>query len=239
MSSKRTIQEWRHAIDVLNSYAAEFSGMEDKILPLLKYSYDRLKGDQVKSCLLYFALFPEDKIPKEKLIEYWICEGTIDGREGIEKTENKGYDIIGSLVRAYVRMEEFDHNGKGYVRMHDVVREMALWIASDLGKQKEAFIVRAGVGLYEIPKVKNWNVVRRMSLMNNKIVHLAGNPECLKLTTLLLQRANLSNIFGEFFKSMPKLVVLDISGNKYIFELPDEISNLVSLQYLIARVYKT
>ncbi|CAA7034200.1 unnamed protein product [Microthlaspi erraticum] len=33
MSCKRTIQEWRHAIDVLTSYAIEFSGMEDKILP--------------------------------------------------------------------------------------------------------------------------------------------------------------------------------------------------------------
>ncbi|KAL1211021.1 putative disease resistance protein [Cardamine amara subsp. amara] len=233
MSSKRTIQEWRHAIDILNSYAAEFSGMDDKILPLLKYSYDSVKGEEVKSCLLYCALFPEDdKIPKEKLIEYWTCEGIIDGSEGIEKAENKGYDIIGSLVRASLLMDSGNWNGEVFVRMHDVVREMALWIASDLGKQKEAFIVRAGVGLYEIPKVKNWNVVRRMSLMNNKIVHLAGSPECLKLTTLLLQRANLSNILGEFFKSMPKLAVLDLSGNKHIFELPDEISNLVSLQYL-------
>ncbi|KAG2302699.1 hypothetical protein Bca52824_031350 [Brassica carinata] len=55
MACKRTVQEWHHAIDVLTSYAAEFSGMEDEILPILKYSYDNLKGEHVKSCLLYCA----------------------------------------------------------------------------------------------------------------------------------------------------------------------------------------
>ncbi|KAL1214779.1 putative disease resistance protein [Cardamine amara subsp. amara] len=232
MSCKRTVQEWRHAIYVLNSYAAEFSGMDDKILPLLKFSYDSLNGEHVKSCLLYCSLFPEDyKISKEKLIEYWIGEGIIDGSEGIEMAENKGYDIIGSLVCASLLMSGVNEDGKVFVCMHDVVREMALWIASDLGKQKEAFIVRAGVRLSEIPKVKNWKVVRKMSLMHNKIVHLAGSHACLELTTLLLQRTKLKIISSEFFTSMAKLTVLDLSSNE-ISELPEGISNLVSLQYL-------
>ncbi|XP_010473481.1 PREDICTED: putative disease resistance protein At1g63350 isoform X2 [Camelina sativa] len=233
MSCKRTIQEWHHAIHVLNSYAAEFSGMDDKILPLLKYSYDSLKGEQVKSCLLYCALFPEDaRVAKEKLIEYWICEEIIDGSEGIDKAENHGYEIIGTLVRASLLMEAAtDQDGVHIVHMHDVVREMALWIASEMGIQKEAFIVRAGVGLHEIPMIKNWRVVKRMSLMNNKISHLTSRPVCIELTTLLLQSTNLEDISSEFFKSMPKLVVLDLSDNYYLYELP-VISKLVSLQYL-------
>ncbi|CAH2048043.1 unnamed protein product [Thlaspi arvense] len=232
MSCKRTVQEWQYAIDVLTEYANKFSGMEDKILPLLKYSYDNLKGDQVKSSLLYCALFPEDdKIDKDKLIEYWIGEGIIDASEGIERAENKGYEIIGSLVRASLLMqvERVDPN---YVRMHDVVREMALWIASDLGTEKDAFIVRAGVGLRKIPKVKKWNVVRRMSLMHNEIRSLDGSPECLELKTLLLQRTSLEKISSEFFKSMPKLVVLDLSVSQNLSEVPEGISQLVSLQYL-------
>ena len=73
--------------------------------------------------------------------------------------------------------------GTKNVCMHDVVREMALWIASDLGAQKEAFIVRAGAGLSEMPKVENCNVVRRMSLIKNKIHHLSSSHEYLELTT--------------------------------------------------------
>ncbi|KAJ4877352.1 Disease resistance protein (NBS-LRR class) family [Raphanus sativus] len=229
MSCKRTIQEWRHAIDVLTSYAIEFSGMEDQILPLLKYSYDNLKEERHKLCLLYCALFPEDyKIQKSKLIDYWICEGLIDGSEDIERAENKGYEIIGSLVRASLLMED----GTNKVCMHDIIREMALWIASDLGQEKEAFIVHAGLWFFKMPKVKNWNIVRRMSLMHNKILHLRGSHECLQLTTLLLQKTELGKISSEFFKSMPKLVVLDLSKNLDLIELPETISELGSLQYL-------
>ncbi|KAL1219956.1 putative disease resistance protein [Cardamine amara subsp. amara] len=114
MSCKRTIQEWRHAVYVLNSYAIEFPGMEDKILTLMKYSFDSLKGEQLKSCLLYCALYPEDaRISEEKLIEYWICEGIIDGSEGLERAENKGYKIIGSLVCASLLMNQINHNPYG------------------------------------------------------------------------------------------------------------------------------
>ena len=76
MACKMTVQEWRTAINDLSSYAAEFSGMEDEILPILKYSYDNLNTEQVKSCFLYCSLFPEDhRMEKERLIDYWMCEG--------------------------------------------------------------------------------------------------------------------------------------------------------------------
>lgn len=233
MSCKRTIQEWQHAVHVLTSYAAEFSGMEDEILPILKYSYDNLKDEKVKLCLQYCSLFPEDeRIYKDELVNYLIFEGVIDGDRGIEKAENQGYEIIGTLIRASLLVED-EREALYQVYMHDVVREMALWIASDFGKQKDNFIVRARAGLCETPKVENWNVVRRMSLMSNKIANLSGIPECLHLTTLLMQKNEaLSNISNGFFRFMSKLVVLDLSYNKNLSELPEEISALVSLQYL-------
>ncbi|KAF2575788.1 hypothetical protein F2Q70_00001593 [Brassica cretica] len=71
-----------------------------------------------------------------------------------------------------------------------------------------------------------------MSLMHNKILYLRGSHECLQLTTLLLQKAKLGEISSEFFKYMPKLVVLDLSQNRDLNELPESISELRSLQYL-------
>ncbi|KAG2288298.1 hypothetical protein Bca4012_030820 [Brassica carinata] len=217
MACKQTIQEWQHAIDVLTSYAAEFSGMEDEILPILKFSYDNLKGEHVKLCFLYWALFPEDnRIWKRVLIDYWICDGFIDESKGMERAENKGYEIIGSLVRSSLLME----NGANDVYMHDVVREMALWIASDFG-------------LNEIPKIQNSNIVNRISLMSNKIESISGGLDCLELTALFLQEnEKLGSISDPFFLNMPRLVVLDLSGNTNFYELPDEVSQLVSLKYL-------
>ncbi|KAJ4882161.1 putative disease resistance protein [Raphanus sativus] len=141
----------------------------------------------------------------------------------------KGYEIIGSLIRSSLLMEYGPH----HVYMHDVVREMALWIASDFRKKKDYFIVQSGIGLNKIPKVQNWNIVRRMSLMSNKFDRISGSLDCLELKTLFLhQNQTLASISGSFFMNMPRLVVLNLSGNRNLYELPDEISQLVSLKYL-------
>jgi len=116
--------------------------------------------------------------------------------------------------------------------MHDVVREMALWIASDFGKQKENFVVQAGVGLHEIPKVKDWGAVRKMSLMDNDIEEITCESKCSELTTLFLQSNKLKNLPGAFIRYMQKLVVLDLSYNRDFNKLPEQISGLVSLQFL-------
>ncbi|BAB08845.1 NBS/LRR disease resistance protein [Arabidopsis thaliana] len=227
MAYKRTVQEWRSAIDVLTSSAAEFSGMEDEILPILKYSYDNLKSEQLKLCFQYCALFPEDhNIEKNDLVDYWIGEGFIDRNKG--KAENQGYEIIGILVRSCLLMEENQET----VKMHDVVREMALWIASDFGKQKENFIVQAGLQSRNIPEIEKWKVARRVSLMFNNIESIRDAPESPQLITLLLRKNFLGHISSSFFRLMPMLVVLDLSMNRDLRHLPNEISECVSLQYL-------
>lgn len=71
MTGKTLVQEWRYAIDTLTLSAAKFSGMEDEILTVLKFSYDNLKDERVKQCFQYCALFPEDGIiSKEDLVDY-------------------------------------------------------------------------------------------------------------------------------------------------------------------------
>ncbi|CAA0307028.1 unnamed protein product [Arabidopsis thaliana] len=229
MSSKTMVQEWEHAIDVLTRSAAEFSDMQNKILPILKYSYDSLGDEHIKSCFIYCALFPEDdEIHIEGLIDYWICEGFIGEDQVIKRARNKGYAMLGTLIRANLLTKVRTR----LVVMHDVVREMALWIASDFGKQKENYVVRARVGLHEIPKVKDWGAVRRMSLMRNEIEEITCESNCSELTTLFLQSNQLKNLSGEFIRYMQKLVVLDLSNNIDFNKLPEQISGLVSLQFL-------
>ncbi|KAL1210777.1 putative disease resistance protein [Cardamine amara subsp. amara] len=231
MAAKTTVQEWDHAVKVLTRSPREFSNMDNKILPILKFSYDSLKDEHIKLCFLYCALFPEDyKISNNRLIDYWICEGFIgEDDQNIKDVMNKGYDVLGTLIRSHLVMEA----DKDEVVMHDVVHEMALWIASDLGKQKENFVVQAKVGLREIPKVKDWGAVRRMSLMDNDIEEITCTSKCSELTTLFLQNnKKLKNLSGEFIRSMQKLVVLDLSDNYDFSELPEQISELTSLQFL-------
>ncbi|KFK39628.1 hypothetical protein AALP_AA3G268400 [Arabis alpina] len=78
MARKRTIQEWQRAIDVLNPYAAEFSGMKDEILPVLKYSYDSLMDEQLKMSRLISSTGAEEHLlesPTLSLSEANHCRG--------------------------------------------------------------------------------------------------------------------------------------------------------------------
>ncbi|KAJ4721580.1 Disease resistance protein family [Melia azedarach] len=233
MACKKTPQEWEHAIEVLRSTASKFSGMERTVYSRLKFSYDLLPSDTIRFCLLYCCLFPEDyRIKTEDLIDYWICEGFLDEYDGIG-ARNEGYSIIGILIHACLLEEEEDEQGNNYVKMHDVIRDMALWIASttDHEKEKEKFLVRAGVGLTEVPSIEMWKDVTRMSLMNNKIEKLSKSPICPSLRTLFLSRCDIEKIKSDFFQSMTSLRVLDLSCN---FNLPlaFQFSDLVSLKHL-------
>uniref|UniRef100_A0A0D3CPT6 Uncharacterized protein n=2 Tax=Brassica TaxID=3705 RepID=A0A0D3CPT6_BRAOL len=235
MSCKKDVHEWREAIDVLSTESREFPGVEEKILSVLKFSYDGLETEKMKSCFLYCSLFPEDyEINKEELIEYWINEGFIKGERDEEGSNNQGHVIIGSLVRAHLLMEcetkstLYEIGSKPGVKMHDVLREMAIWIGSTSGKQ----CVKSGGKLRRIPNDINWSILKRISLMSNQIEEIPCCPKCPNLSTLFLRDNKLEGIPGKFFQFMKALVVLDLSRNFDLRELPEEICSLTSLQYL-------
>ncbi|KAG2320083.1 hypothetical protein Bca52824_013296 [Brassica carinata] len=229
MACKTSVREWQCAIDDLDSSADDYPEVKDEILKILKLSYDDLKDKTVQQCFQYCALFPSH-ISKDMLVEFWISEGIIDGRGNRERAINQGHRIIGDLISACLLMP-VDTPFLEEVTMHDVVRKMALWVASNFGKEEENFIVKIGAGLHQMPTVRDWNVVRKMSLVYNDIQDISISPECPNLTTLFLPKNNLENISGIFFLSMPKLVILDLSSNQKLTKLPEEVSNLVSLRY--------
>ncbi|KAK9229532.1 hypothetical protein WN944_022495 [Citrus x changshan-huyou] len=203
MACKRTAEEWRRAIEVLRR-----SGLGKEVYPLLKFSYDSLQNETIKSCFLYCCLYPEDyAILKWDLIDCWIGEGFL-GESDRFSAENRGYDILGTLVRACL-LEEV---GDDEVKMHNVVRDMAIWITSEIEKEKRNFLVCAGAGLEEAPDVKEWENVRRLSLMQNDIKILSEVPTSPHLHTLFLaSNNNLQRITDGFFKFMPSLKVLKMS----------------------------
>ncbi|KAL5735555.1 hypothetical protein ACOSQ2_030343 [Xanthoceras sorbifolium] len=226
MARKRTPQEWEHAIGVLRRSAYEFPGMKDKVLRVLKLSYDRLSSETIRSCLGYCSLFTQGyRFSRRELIDYWISEGLLDDRNG---SLNDGYQKIGVLVNACL-LEEVEND---CVQMHNVVRDMALWIQTEDEEETGNIFVQAGSELTEMPDFEEWQMVKRMSVIENQIENVKEIPTCPHLIALFLNGNQLKTISGGFFKAMPNLQVLNLSNNPDLTELPLEIACLVSLQHL-------
>ncbi|RVW30871.1 putative disease resistance protein [Vitis vinifera] len=95
--------------------------------------------------------FPEDfSIDKEALIWKWICEGFLDEYDDMDGAKNQGFNIISTLIHACLLEEPLDTNS---VKLHDVIRDMALWITGEMGEMKGK-ILRFPVGMKNLVKLK-------------------------------------------------------------------------------------
>ncbi|MQL89493.1 hypothetical protein Taro_022068 [Colocasia esculenta] len=170
LASKKTAQEWQHALTALQRWPPEIPGMVEKVLSRLRFSFDNLRDDTLRSCFLYCSLFPEDySIRKAALVDYWVGEGFLDEHgadDDIQEARNKGYDLMGELQSACL-LEEGD-DPESQVRMHDVIRDLALWIASEEGRNRSRFLVHARAGPKEMADAGNWAEAERISMVKAK-----------------------------------------------------------------------
>ncbi|KAL8193966.1 hypothetical protein R6Q57_026208 [Mikania cordata] len=216
---------WKNALEELETSRADIVGMEEDVFTRLKFSYLHLKNDNIRSCFLYCALYPEDhKIDAAELIEYWMAEELITEVGDREKEINKGYTVLEMLKDACL-LEDI---GSDYVKMHDLVRDMAIKIA----REGPRLINKSAMKLNQLPSEWMENV-EWVSAMDNSIRSVPDYANCHKLSTLLLQRNPLSEkIPLSFFTQMQHLKVLDLSKTN-IESLPESVSTLCSLRALL------
>ncbi|GLT27946.1 hypothetical protein SLA2020_029090 [Shorea laevis] len=232
MRGVEDISEWRNALRQLHQCVVDTEkDSEDEIFKRLKFSYDRLPNSSIQKCFLYCSLHPEDwNISRKDLIENWICEGIVEKLGSRREMHDKGNAILNRLLNCCLLEEAYN---KACVKMHDVVRDMALRIKST-GPGR--YMVKAGMRLTKIPDEDEWNEdLDKVSLMENEISYIPQNmsPKCLMLSTLILEgNKELRIIPGCFFANMPLLKFLDLSKTG-IDVLPNSICNLEYLTALI------
>ncbi|KAH7652063.1 disease resistance protein RPS2 protein [Dioscorea alata] len=230
MATRKSVHEWQLALTTIDIAPWELLGKEI-FSDILRPSYDNLANDKLRTCLLYCSLYPEGfSIYKEWIIDYCIGEGIIgDIYIDVQEIYNKGHELLGILQAASLLEEGEDEN---HVKMHPVVRGLALWIACDCGEKPNKWLVRPQADLHEAPMAEKWKAAERVSLMRNNITEISEIPESPNVQTLMLQHnRRLSKICDGFFTFMTKLRVLDLSHTG-ITELPAGVGVMTELRYL-------
>lgn len=252
MYPKKDPGEWETAIRLLRRSghdADDPTSVENTIYFKLKLSYDSLGNDTMRRCFLVCSLWPEDSpIAKDDLIQCWMGLGLLNKCD-VQSSYSEGYNIIGHLQAA--SLLEGSEDSSKHLKMHDVIRDMAIWISCGCGENNNKWVVHAAIGKTASRKCIPWNRVEYLSMMGNgleELPYLGGGvnensmgcsvrSKCFlgsgstELRTLLLQdnkfnEKALGNIY--LFTS---LTYLDLSQN-HIRVLPLAVCALGDLEYL-------
>jgi disease resistance protein RPS2 len=234
MRRKTRVELWEHALNELRRSVPSIKDIEDEVYKPLKWSYDSLQGNNIKPCFLYCSLFPEDfSIKVSQLVQCWLGEGLIDEQNHVDSV-NTGIDLIEKLKDTCLLEDGAD---EGTVKMHDVVRDVAIWIASSSEGGCKS-LIRSGIGLSEISirEFSNSNPLKRVSFMNNKITWLPDCViQCSEASTLLLQgNEPLITVPEKFLQGFVALRVLNLSDTS-IQSLPLSLLQLGDLCALLLR----
>ncbi|KAF2294506.1 hypothetical protein GH714_012073 [Hevea brasiliensis] len=194
-----------------------------KVHSVLESSYNDLPGNEVKSFFLLCGLLGLSNIPIRSLLKYVMGLSLFKHISTVKEARNKVYTLIDTLKAKCLLI---DGDKYGFVKIHDVVRDTALLIAS---REQHAFIgTRSGSELMKWPNKDS----ARISLPYCDIEDLPEGWECPKAELLLLFTEVLSlGIPDLFFKGIRNLEVVDFTGMRFV-SLPSSLAFLSNLHTL-------
>ncbi|KAK6779027.1 hypothetical protein RDI58_025745 [Solanum bulbocastanum] len=98
----------------------------------LRLSYDYLGSNEAKYLFLLCSLFEEDSdIWIEELLRYGMGLHIFPGIKNLEQARDKVYSLLETLEDGFLLSQG---SNKNYVKMHDVVRDVAKYIADNVGR---------------------------------------------------------------------------------------------------------
>ncbi|XP_051116969.1 probable disease resistance protein At5g63020 [Andrographis paniculata] len=230
MSGKRDLHDWDRAVTKLRKDPSEITGMEDDVFRILKFSYDSLRNDTIRSCFAYCCIYPEDhEILVNDLLALWVGEGFLDQFDDVHEAFDQGQDIIKSLKAASL-LE--DGESEEYVKMHDVIHDMALWISGGSKTSVNRYLVIDHVDVLETQLLSSRVEAERVSLWGSSFRTVPEVRSWPNALTFVARDTAVRVFPSQFLQFMAFLKVLDLSRNAHLAELPSGIGELVQLQFL-------
>ncbi|XP_048425479.1 putative disease resistance protein RGA4 isoform X2 [Pyrus x bretschneideri] len=127
LHTKKSIAEWSLFKD--NKIWDNLPKGEDRIMPVLKLSFDNLESPSLKQCFAYCSMFKKDsEIQRDNLIQLWMAQGLLhpspDESKDMEDVGNEYFDIL--LQSSLFQDASMSDNGiVNKCKMHDLVHDLA------------------------------------------------------------------------------------------------------------------
>ncbi|CAH1429590.1 unnamed protein product [Lactuca virosa] len=229
LRTKTDEEEWKYLLD---SEIWDL-GNGDKIVPVLKLSYNDLSAT-LKLLFAYCSLFPKDYVfDKEELVLLWMAEGFLHhsaARKSMQQWGQKCFEEL--LSRSF-----FQHapNDKSLFVMHDLLNDLATFVAGD-------FFLRvlslSNLSISEVPEViGSMKHLQYLNLSQTKITHLPENVcNLYNLQTLIVSGCYELVKLPESFSKLKNLQHFDMRGSFMLKKMPLGIGELKSLQTLSSHI---
>uniref|UniRef100_A0ACD5WCG7 Uncharacterized protein n=1 Tax=Avena sativa TaxID=4498 RepID=A0ACD5WCG7_AVESA len=199
-------------------------GMKN-IRRVLKHSYDDLPK-HLQKCLLYLSIFPKGcKIRRDSLVQRWIVEELISGKDG-QSLKELGESYLSELINSsMIEQIEFDSFGRD-VAYHVPVTTLDLIV--DLSIHENFVTI-----LPSLQRVAQSSKLQRLSLQDSNEQH-----DVLKATKTVGQVSSLSLFHGaDLMQPLSKFQGLHVLDLENCDSLKNEhlngLGNLDKLRYLV------
>uniref|UniRef100_A0A0E0NWP0 Uncharacterized protein n=1 Tax=Oryza rufipogon TaxID=4529 RepID=A0A0E0NWP0_ORYRU len=220
----KNLEEMQNLQNSLGSEMDSFSTME-KIKQILLLSYNDLPY-HLKTCFLYFSIFPEDyKIKRKNVVRQWVAEGFVSDKRG-QSAEQVAESYFAEFInRSIVQPLDISDSGKVKTcRIHDIMLEVIVEMSVE-----QNFISLMG----DQHTMISYDKVRRLSLHGHGAYNLS--------TSLELSHIRSLSSFGDMpralrFDRARLLRVLDLESCEFLRNRQHHhICALFHLKYLSLR----
>ncbi|KAK4725552.1 hypothetical protein R3W88_028331 [Solanum pinnatisectum] len=204
---------WKDALKQLRDVETRnIPGVHTKVYKPLRLSYDYLEKE-------------DSDILIEELLKYGMGLRIFSGIENLEDARNRVYLLLELLKDGFLLSQGSD---KSHVKMHDVVRDVAISIASE---GEHNFMVSYYVNSKEFPRKDSYEQYSHMPIVANKFDEFRSPIVCPKLKFLMLKLCSGKpfKLQDDFFDGMSNLNVISLNS---ILCLPASIRRLSSLRTL-------
>ncbi|XP_016490073.2 putative late blight resistance protein homolog R1A-3 [Nicotiana tabacum] len=135
--SKRTIEDWENIAEDVVSFVTK--DPYERYRHVLGLCYNHLTSD-LKACLLYFGIFPEDtEISVKSLVRFWMAEGFLKSEKDVEREAEKCLQDLLDRHLVLVWKKRLDGTKIRSCKVHDLIHELCL---RELAQSQDIFVMK-------------------------------------------------------------------------------------------------